>query len=277
MNQALLSRLFLISRPKFWLYLAGTFLVGYAAGAPSLNTFTTPSFFIGLLYFTLPANLFLYGVNDYFDRDTDAHNDRKGAEEAKVRSDETQVLRTLLLVITLITVLYGFFLPVKASISLTTFFLLSYTYSGPPTRLKATPVLDSASNILYVFPGLVGFTLATSQWPSIFIIAGAALWTAAMHLYSAIPDIEADKSADIRTSAVVLGETYSLIACTVLWTASAGLFISIDQWLAPSLVYPLISVSALFHGHVKAQYRVYPYINGLIGMAAFWYAALPLL
>lgn len=270
-------RLFHISRPKFWLYLAGTFAVGYTAGASTLNAFTSSTFFIGLVYFSLPANLFLYGVNDYFDRDTDANNDRKGSDEARIRSDETNVLRTALMILTALTVVYGFFLPWKATASLTSFFLLSYAYSAPPTRLKAIPFIDSASNILYVFPGIMGYALTASAWPSYLVVAASALWTAAMHLYSAIPDIEADKAAEVHTTAVALGKTSSLITCSALWSASAALFISVDAWLSPVVIYPALSVSALYHGNVSKQYEVYPYLNGLMGMAAFWYAAITLL
>ena len=270
-------RLFHISRPKFWLYLAGTFAVGYTAGASSLSAFTNPTFFIGLLYFSLPANLFLYGVNDYFDRDTDANNERKGSDEAKIRSDETTVLQSALVILTGLTVVYGLFLPWKATASLTSFFLLSSAYSTPPLRLKAVPFLDSATNILYVFPGIMGYTLTASAWPSYQVVVAAGLWTAAMHLYSAIPDIEADESADVHTTAVVLGKTNSLIACSALWSASAALFISVDPWLLPVLIYPLMSVLALYHEKVSEQYAVYPYVNAFVGMAAFWYAAIPLL
>ena len=71
-NHALSNHLQLawsISRPRFWLYLGGTYLVGYSAGIQQLTDFSTPIFWLYLLFFLLIANVFLYGINDYADED----------------------------------------------------------------------------------------------------------------------------------------------------------------------------------------------------------------
>ena len=73
-----------ISRPRFWMYVLGTFLVGMiASGNPfdyqNSTIFRLVAFSV---FFTLPANLFIYGVNDIYDYQTDIHNDKKIKYEA---------------------------------------------------------------------------------------------------------------------------------------------------------------------------------------------------
>lgn len=265
-----------ISRPKFWLYLAGTFAVGAVAGVKEASGLLSPWFVGLLLYFSLPANFFLYGVNDYFDRDTDEYNERKGDEEYLV-GEQTRSLQSWLLITAALSMIVIAALPVRAAMVLTMFVILSYAYSGPPTRFKRHPWIDSASNVLYILPGLVGYLASSHTWPASLIVLGGALWTMAMHLYSAVPDIEADSAAGLSTTAVTLGQETSLLLCTVLWTGSTAAFALHDPILLLTALYPGLSLLALWHGRVAAQYAWYPWINGIMGTAGFWYAAYPLI
>ncbi len=93
-----LKFIFKISRPRFWLYLAGPYLLGYAAGVNNLNDFISAKFAVYFLFFLIIANIFLYGVNDYFDNDTDQYNDKKITHEHLLQSSERKKLaRTTLL------------------------------------------------------------------------------------------------------------------------------------------------------------------------------------
>lgn len=266
-----------ISRPWFWLYLAGPFLVGYGAGAPSISAFLTVVFWCSLLFFTFPANLFLYGLNDYFDDDTDQYNDKKGDAEHLLDTDERPGLRQALFAIAGVGVIASLFIPVEATAFLTFFYVYSYAYSAPPFRFKATPFADSVSNVLYIMPGLYGYVLAGGTSINHWVVIAATLWVMAMHLYSAIPDIEADTDAEVITTAVLLGSHRSIHMCTALWTGFAGILTYISPWLAVGWVYPLLSMIAASHGDIEEQYWYYPVINAVAGFAAFWYAAWPLI
>ncbi len=81
-----------VSRWRFWLYLAGTYLVGFTIGVRDLNLLLTGWFWLHFLYFTLPANLLLYGINDLFDADSDASNPKKSAREHLLASAERPFL-----------------------------------------------------------------------------------------------------------------------------------------------------------------------------------------
>jgi 4-hydroxybenzoate polyprenyltransferase len=265
-----------ISRPWFWLYLAGPYLVGYAAST-SISGYANPAFWVFLAYFLFPANLLLYGVNDLYDTDTDEHNPKKGGAEHALTDDEHSPLFIATLVLTGASFIGAAMIPAIAGLFLTGFVVLAWAYSAPPLRLKARPVFDSASNILYILPGLTGFYLNTGSTPSVLVLIAVALWAIAMHLYSAIPDIEADRQAGLRTTAVVLGEQRSLAVCLGLWTAFTVLLTAYDPWLIITAVYPVLCAAAMIHGKIATQYWWYPYINAAFGFTAYWYVTLPLL
>ncbi len=62
------KEILIISRPRFWMYVLGTFLVGVvASGNLFLHDYTTILLLVVFgVFFTLPANLFIYGVNDIY-------------------------------------------------------------------------------------------------------------------------------------------------------------------------------------------------------------------
>ena len=104
------SLAFKVSRFRFWLYLGGTFVIGYILGLPeiTLTTFVTPQFILFFLFFMLPANIYLYGINDYFDTDTDEFNTKKDEKEIRIQENTQTKLRNILLVMIAIFVVYLF-------------------------------------------------------------------------------------------------------------------------------------------------------------------------
>ena len=199
-----------VSRPRFWLYLGGTFLLGLAFALPAPAALVQLSVLLVFLCFLLPANLFLYGINDLADGDTDKYNPKKGTKEHLLRGTQVRALTSAVWVSAFIIVAVAAWFALQglwvASLMTLLFLALGAAYSAKPLRLKAKPVLDSASNVLYVLPGLVGYAFAVNQVPQWEFIAAFVCWTAAMHLFSAIPDIAADKRAKLMTTATVLSD-----------------------------------------------------------------------
>ena len=64
-----LRYLLTLSRPRFWLYLAGPIAVAVPFGVSATDGLFTPVTLPLFAYFLLPANVFLYGINDVFDAD----------------------------------------------------------------------------------------------------------------------------------------------------------------------------------------------------------------
>ncbi len=95
------STLLRISRPRFWHYVLWPMLIYFASSwyfediQESFSRWWTDRIFnliimiIILWYFTLPANLWIYGRNDIADWDTDKFNSKKWSYEAKIDDSKT--------------------------------------------------------------------------------------------------------------------------------------------------------------------------------------------
>lgn len=258
------------SRPRFWVYLWGTFLVGFFAGLSSTDNsvFMDYRFVLFLLYFIFPANLLIYGVNDLSDQDTDKFNSKKGEKEILLQSRMVKTLKIAVLISLLLGVALLFIEGTR--LWLVAFLLLGVFYSLPPVRFKMRPFLDSLSNIFYVFPAFIGFSLNATFAYNPLVLIPAFIWPVVMHLYSAIPDIEADKKAGLNTTAVLLGKNFSLWICVVLWLLMAVIVISSGVFFPFSialLIYPAIPLINLLFPKIPLEktYWTFPYINFLLG------------
>lgn len=269
-----LSKIIKISRPRFWSYIAGPFLLGYLLGAPNISVIYSWQFFSALLFFLIPANIFLYGVNDLYDEDTDKYNHKKDSIENRLKFSDKSFLKAVLIVSTLIALLLLILTPnFYAKIILILFWLLSYFYSANPLRFKSKPFIDSLSNVLYILPGIYGFILVTNSLPALLPILGFWAWASAMHLFSAIPDIAPDKKANLKTTAVLIGKQNSLIVCTILWLIFFNLtvFVFKQSLLMLLIIYPVIPLLLLIKKNISIEkvYWYFPMLNMAFGFLAF--------
>lgn len=266
-----LKYLFKLSRPRFWLYLAGPALVGLVYGASSSGQFLNPQNLFLLLYFLLPANVMLYGINDFFDRDADENNPKKQEKETKFKSSRTVGIA---IVISVLSAAPVFLILPKGVYGLMLLFLgLSYQYSAPPIRFKSKPFLDSVSNGLYSIPFLITFSYLSGGLPSIVVVLGAWLWTMAMHTFSAIPDIEPDRKAEISTTATFLGRSVSYFYVGLCWLLAAFSMALHDVRLgALFMIYPVLtSVSYVSELSDSRVYWWFPILNAFTGMIVTLY------
>jgi 4-hydroxybenzoate polyprenyltransferase len=138
-------------------------------------------------------------------------------------------------------------------------------------RFKAKPFIDFSSNILYALPGIFGYYQISGDLPPFLIFFALFLWTGAMHLFSAIPDIESDKQANVITTAVFIGRTLSLWICFLFWFIFIYIAVIIFGAFTPisyiAFLYPLMPLVLLFGKNLDIDriYWFYPYINGLLG------------
>ncbi len=268
------AQLLKLSRPRFWMYLAGPFLLGYLAGQSAPRTLLTLGFWLPFLYFLVPANVFLYGINDLFDTDTDHLNPKKDAQEHRLAERQRGILIALLIAVGVLDVIFIAALPIPIWPLFALFLLLSAFYSAPPIRLKGRAFFNSYSNVLYVLPGFLGYFLTAQRLPPLLIMVGAACWAAGMHAYSAIPDIVPDQNAGIRTVAVALGERRALLFVLANWLIFA--LLSVGVLGTPALlmlIYPLIPLALYLRSEwsVARAYWWFPVVNALIGFLAFLY------
>ena len=267
-----------VSRPRFWLYIFGPYLVGLAAGAASPNDFLRLDVALFAVYFLFPANLLIYGINDIFDFETDRWNPKKSKYEVLVQPESHRVLIWTILVLNLPFFAAAAVLAPRALPSLAAFLFFSIFYSAPPIRAKAIPILDSAFNILYVFPGAFAFQMLTGSFMPWTLFAAAGLWTMAMHAYSAMPDIEADKQAGLRTIATLLGIHGTLLFCLIAYLAStavASKYLGYPTILLAVVYTVMIALSwySNIEDRVFSVYKYFPIVNAVVGFALFWIIA----
>ena len=259
--------LFWLSRPRFWLYQGGPVVVAVTYAADSPGELFSPLAVALFLYFTIPANVFLYGVNDIFDQDIDQVNPKKDeGREVSYRGD--RIVVASIVVSGLLAAGFLPWLPALGIVALLAWAALSVEYSAPPLRFKTTPLLDSLSNGLYILPGVVAYAAIEGVAPPVTAVAGAWLWTMGMHTFSAIPDIEPDREAGIETTATFLGESNTYYYCVMCWLTSAFVF-TYTHWVFgllllvyPGLVFGILAVGV----DIDEAYWWYPAINTLVGM-----------
>lgn len=264
-----------ISRPRFWIYVVGPFWLCVALLYPFTQDIVP--FLIMLVYFTFPANILIYGVNDIYDREIDLANAKKQGYESVHDVAYTKTLWWIIFLTNIPFAVYAYVaLPQVAYLSLYVFMLLAWQYSAKPLRTKTIPFVDSfISALLYIVPASVAWGIVTGAMPAYIPMIAAFLWSYAMHMYSAIPDITSDTLGGIKTSATILGKNYALLICALLYT-SAGV-----------LVYPSLGIVAVFGvlvyvclvymsykkrtpDEVLLVYRLFPYINTCIGIVLFF-------
>lgn len=261
-----------ISRPRFWIYLLGPVLIGSAAVLTQGGQWSWYAFG-ALLIFTLPANLFIYGVNDIFDRNTDLLNPKKQGYEQLLQLADVKTLWRISVACLVPFLFLFFFLPRPALFSLLAFLSLGAFYSAPPVRAKARAFFDSCFNILYVFPALIAWYAFGGGSISLTYFFGACFWCMAMHAYSAVPDIDADRAAGLNTIAVKLGKQKTLFLCTILYALSA---IFAHSFLHTSaLIIGAIYIELMFISSVRQEeklmdvYKWFPWLNTLVGALIF--------
>jgi 4-hydroxybenzoate polyprenyltransferase len=226
-----------------------------------------------LLWLTLPFNLLIYGVNDVFDQETDAKNQRKGTlEGARIRPEEVRPIALGVLLTNLPFLIYFFlFLPSGAVLWMLLYALLFIGYSVPPARFKSRPYLDSLSNAAYAFP-LVFTPLALFApvvWPATL---GLMAWSAAKHTFDAVQDVDEDRRVGIVTTAVRLGPRGVVVWSGFFWALATAYFALVNVpvalvnvAIAGSLLYQLWRDPTPETGHRLYRFSItFPYVAGTV-------------
>lgn len=266
-----------VSRPRFWIYIFGPYLVGLAAGASAREDFLDLDVLLFGIFFLFPANLLIYGINDIFDFETDQLNPKKAGYEMLVRPESHRSLVFWIALLNIPFIVAACFLAPWALLLLAAFIFLSVFYSAMPVRAKEVPFMDSIFNILYVLPGAFAYQILSGSYPPVAVIFAAGLWTMAMHAFSAIADIKADKEAGIDTIATTLGSSGTHMFCMACYAAAS---LATVTFAPPLMLFGLvyvalikISLASTDRDGVFGIYRLFPFINAIGGFFLFWYIA----
>jgi 4-hydroxybenzoate polyprenyltransferase len=202
-----IPKLFWSSRPISWINTAFPFAAGYYLVLGEINL----TLVLGFLFFLIPYNLLMYGVNDVFDYESDLRNPRKGGIEGALL--EPKYHRPVLLIATLVPVPFLWYLFTQGDgqsnliLGIVIFSVLAYSLKH--LRFKEVPYLDSVTSAAhFVGPMVYGISLAGGNLGNqtlILITLAFFLWGMASHAFGAVQDIRADREANISSIATVLG------------------------------------------------------------------------
>lgn len=240
----------LASRPLSWVNTAYPFGMAWLLATGEADAV----FWVGVIFFLIPYNLLMYGVNDVFDYESDVRNPRKGGIEGAL-VDRTH-LRPLLL--------WSVFLPIPgalwlmwagdawSNIVLVVVLFAVVAYSAPVLRFKERPVLDSATSAThFVGPAVYGWTLsgATFTAPVILALVAFFAWGMASQAFGAIQDIKADRAGNVGSIATSLGARTTVRVVTGLYVLAMNLLVVAGPhiaWTAALILPYLIFMVAPF-------------------------------
>lgn len=214
------------SRPISWVNTAFPFGAAYLVSGGRFDAV----FWLGALFFLVPYNIAMYGINDVFDYESDIRNPRKGGVEGAVLSRD---LHSALLWASAITVVpFAVYLYAAGTWTSAGWLTLSLfavvAYSVPHLRFKERPFLDSVtSSTHFVTPALVGAAMAPGSPPAGFWVAVASffLWGVASHALGAVQDVRADREGGLDSVATVLGARATARFSTITYAVAAALLL----------------------------------------------------
>jgi 4-hydroxybenzoate polyprenyltransferase len=285
---AVTRQLLLSSRPVSWINTAYPFAAAYLMTTREIDA----TIVIGTLFFLIPYNLAMYGINDVFDYESDLRNPRKGGAHGAVldrRLHGITLWAAGLVCAPFVAYLLVVGSPVSWAVLAASLFFVVF-YSAPPLRLKEVPFADSVTSSIHFFsPAVYGLVLAgaTWTWQLVALIAAFALWGVASHAFGAVQDVVADREAGISSIATARGARWTVrfaLACY----AAAGLVMLTTAWPGPLAalvavpylltVWPFRSITDETAEEATRGWDRFLWLNQLAGflvtLLLIWYALL---
>ena len=287
----MLKHLFLSSRPLSWVNTAYPFGAAYLlmGGGLSLN------FWLGCLFFLVPYNLAMYGINDVFDYESDMRNPRKGGVEGSVLDPALHRPTLLAAVFSCLPFVLYFLVTApwmaKAMLVFSLFAVVAYSARG--LRFKEIPVLDSVTSSLH---------FSTPAWFAVTLLAGGAggdsagggagvlgsgvsaagvvgliaffLWGMASQAFGAVQDIGPDREAGLKSIATAFGARGTVAVAVGLYAPAAVLMgltpFPLDIMAVVGLAYTanavrFLSIDDASAERTRAGWQVFLWLNYAAG------------
>ncbi|WP_425362429.1 prenyltransferase [Arthrobacter citreus] len=280
-----LRMLLVSSRPLSWVNTAYPFAAAYLITTGGIDL----AWVLGTLYFLIPYNLAMYGINDVFDYESDLHNPRKGGVEGAVLDRGFHRITLWAALATNVPFLIALLLlgnPLSWLVLAVSVFAV-IAYSAPGLRFKERPFLDSiTSSTHFVSPAVYGLVLAGAVFtPGLWAVLGAFfLWGVASQAFGAVQDVVPDREGGISSIATVLGAkavvrfaaaaylTGGLLMLMTLWPAVLGGLLAVPYILN---LLPFWGITDADSEQANAGWKRFLKLNFLTGflvtMLIIWY------
>lgn len=287
----MLKHLFLSSRPLSWVNTAYPFGAAYLLMGGGLSL----DFWLGCLFFLVPYNLAMYGINDVFDYESDMRNPRKGGVEGSVLDPALHRPTLLAAVFSCLPFVLYFLVTApwaaKAMLVFSLFAVVAYSARG--LRFKEIPVLDSVTSSLH---------FSTPAWFAVTLLAGGAggdsagggagvlgsgvsaagvvgliaffLWGMASQAFGAVQDIGPDREAGLKSIATAFGARGTVAVAVGLYAAAAVLMgltpFPLDIMAVVGLAYTanavrFLSIDDASAERTRAGWQVFLWLNYAAG------------
>lgn len=225
--------LFVSSRPISWINTAYPFAAAYLLTTRQVDV----TFVVGTLFFLIPYNLAMYGINDVFDYESDLRNPRKGGAHGAVLDRRMHPITLWAAGLSCAPfVVYLVIVGDPASwlvLAASLFFVVFY--SAPPLRLKEVPFADSLTSSIHFFsPAVYALVLAGAEWTwqLAAVIVAFGLWGVASHAFGAVQDVAADREAGISSIATARGARWTVRFAFACYAAAGALMLA-TAWPGP--------------------------------------------
>lgn len=265
--------LFMTSRPLSWVNTAYPFAVGYVVMGGAIDA----RLIIGTLFFLIPYNLLMYGINDVCDYESDMRNPRKGGVEGAVTPRKyhrlivwSAVLSCLPFVLALVLLGNWQSALVLAAVL---FFVVAYSTKG--LRFKEVPLLDSVTSSLhFVGPLLYAYSLVGTTQAGWLVAVAFFCWGMASQAFGAVQDIVPDREAKIRSIATVFGARLTVWLAILLYAAAVRLVVclGVAAWPVASAgslyiinLLPFVRIRDERSAEARAGWRRFLWLNYVAG------------
>lgn len=228
-----LRKLFISSRPVSWINTAFPFAATYLFFTGKVDL----TLVIGTLFFLIPYNLLMYGINDVFDYESDLRNPRKGGIEGALLDTalhKVTIWSSVLLCVPFLVYLFAVGTVVSGlMLAFAVFTVLAYSVKG--LRFKEIPFLDSVTSAShFVNPMLFAAVLVGQSLLSPVLLASWLAffcWAMASHAFGAVQDVRADREGGLSSIATVIGARATTRFAWALYLV-AGLLMLTTGWPA---------------------------------------------
>lgn len=248
----MIMRVLKASRPVSWINTAFPFAAAYLLVTRDVDA----RLVVGSLFFLIPYNLLMYGINDVFDYESDLANPRKGGIEGDVvrsRAEARRVHRAIMWASVVTVVPFMAWLLIQGSVAAGVTLVLVVAgvlaYSVPVLRFKERPFIDSLTSAMH-FVGPLLYALVLTETP----LAGRGVWPIwvafiawgmASHAFGAVQDVKADRSGGIDSIATVIGARATVWVALVLYVAASAVLLVLPWPGVLAAVLPLAYVASV--------------------------------
>jgi len=238
------------------MYLAGPYLVAYAAGMPKLANLLQIQFILHAFFFLFVANISLYAIESlHLDMTTPAS-----------RKQWKTYFFCFVSALFLNILLIGIETTLTARVFSLIFFFTVLALNVPFVRYKAHCIFDLVSLVPVAISGILGFYLANGSLPSLIMIIASLSFYIGMLLFSSIAKPGVYRHGWFARTATALGRKKSLIVSAGFLSMATGILIFsriLLPWSFFISLYPLLPLILLVKQKISVSEITYyfPEVN----------------